>query len=330
MREYLVKRIAIALLTLYVILTLNFLIFQVLSPVNPAKMILDPRFKPEQRRMLEEQFGIYESTPIRYVKYLQSLLTWNFGVSFLTRNSVSTELSFRLYNTVILLGTVLIATMIVGIPLGIMAASKRGAKVDVFTIGSGLFTWAMPVFFIELLFMLLFAYYFKQWFGWLYFPSSGMHSNPIPSEPIAYIADIAWHMAVPVAALAIGGFGSWALYTRNLLLDSLTQDYILTARAKGLSERSVLYRHAFSSALPPVVTMITLSIPGIVVGAMITEYIFTWPGVGSWYLGAMQANDYPVVQAVLYVYSILVIIFNFLADILYGVLDPRIRVGTRR
>jgi len=329
MREYLAKRIAIALLTLYVILTLNFLIFQVMSPVNPAKTILDPRFKPEQRKMLEEQFGIYEAVHIRYAKYLVSLLTWNFGYSFLTRASVAEEISFRLYNTVILLGTVLVATIIVGIPLGVLAAAKRGGKTDVFTIGSGLFTWAMPVFFIELLFLLLLSYYFSRWFGWS-FPSSGMLSNPIPAEPLAYIADLAWHMFIPVIALVIGGFGSWALYTRNLLLDALTQDYIVTARAKGLSERSVLYRHAFASTLPPIVTMITLSIPGIVVGAMITEYIFTWPGMGSWYLGAMQANDYPVVQAVLYIYSILVIIFNFLADILYGVLDPRIRVGMRR
>lgn len=328
MREYIAKRIVVAIVTLYVVLTLNFLIFQVLSPVNPAKTILDPKFKPEQRRALEEQFGINEPVQNRYVKYIASMFTWNFGWSFKTRESVATEMSWRLYNTITLLGTTLVATIIVGIPVGILAASKRGSKLDALTITTGLFTWAIPIFFIELLFMLLFAHYFKVWFGWS-FPTSGIHSNPAPAEPLAYITDQVWHMALPVSALVIGGFGSWALYTRNLMLDALTQDYITTARAKGLHERTVLYRHAFRAVLPPIVTMITLAVPGIVVGAMITEYIFTWPGIGRWYLDAMQANDYPVVQAVLYIYSLLTILANFLADILYGVLDPRIRVGHR-
>jgi peptide/nickel transport system permease protein len=135
---------------------------------------------------------------------------------------------------------------------------------------------------------------------------------------------------MPLLALVVGGFGSWALYTRNLLLDALTQDYVVTARAKGLSERTILYRHAFRSTLPPIVTMITLSVPGIVTGAMITEWIFTIPGVGRWYLNSLMAADYPVVQAVLFIYAILVIFANLIADLLYGILDPRIRVGMRR
>jgi peptide/nickel transport system permease protein len=131
-------------------------------------------------------------------------------------------------------------------------------------------------------------------------------------------------------ALVVGSFGSWALYTRNLLLDALTQDYVVTARAKGLSERTVLYRHAFRSTLPPIVTMITLNVPGIVTGAMITEWIFSLPGVGRWYLNSLMAADYPVIQSVLFIYAFLVIAANLVADLLYGVLDPRIRVGVRR
>ncbi len=135
---------------------------------------------------------------------------------------------------------------------------------------------------------------------------------------------------MPILTLVVASFGSWALYTRSLLLDALTQDYIVTARAKGLSERTVLYRHAFRSTLPPIVTIIALAVPGVVGGAVITEWIFTIPGIGRWYLNSMLAADYPVVQAVLFIYAVLMVFANLVADLLYGVLDPRIRVGVRR
>jgi len=231
---------------------------------------------------------------------------------------------------VLLLGSSLVATILVGVPMGILAASRRGSKVDVLTIGAGLFTWGVPIFFIQILFMLFFCYYTKMAYGVQIFPVRGVYSSPPPSDPLTFIADVAWHLALPLITLVVGAFGSWALYTRNLLLDALTQDYVVTARAKGLSERTVLYRHAFRSTLPPIVTMITLSVPGIVTGAMITEWIFTLPGVGRWYLNSLMAADYPVIQSVLFIFAVLVILANFIADLLYGVLDPRIRVGMRR
>jgi peptide/nickel transport system permease protein len=157
-------------------------------------------------------------------------------------------------------------------------------------------------------------------------------SNPPWGEwpSLQYIADVAWHLSLPVITLVLIGFLGWALYMRNLIIDALSQDYIVTARAKGVSERTVLYKHAFRSILPPTVTLITLAIPGIFMGAMITEYIFNLPGIGRWYLAALNSNDYPVTQAVLYIYAVLTIACNLIADLLYGVLDPRIRVGARR
>ena len=157
-----------------------------------------------------------------------------------------------------------------------------------------------------------------------------MSTVPPPVEPLRYMADVAWHLALPLGTLVLAGFGSWALYTRNILLDSLTQDYILTARAKGLSERTVLYKHAFRSTLPPIVTMVTLAVPGIVTGAIITEFVFSWPGIGQWYIAGLLNGDYPVVQAVLFIYTVLMVSANIVADLLSGVLDPRIRVGVRR
>jgi len=224
----------------------------------------------------------------------------------------------------------LVATILIGTPIGILAASRRGSKMDVATISAGLFTWGVPIFYIQLLFMLFFIAYFREAFGFELFPVRGLYSIPPPANPFVFIGDIAWHLALPLITLVVGSFGSWALYTRNMLLDALTQDYIITARAKGLTERTVLYRHAFRSILPPVVTVIALSIPGIITGAMITEYIFTLPGIGQWYFQSLNASDYPVLQAVLFMYAVLTIFCNLIADLLYGVLDPRIRVGYRR
>lgn len=330
MRGYLIKRVAIGLVTLYIIATLTFVIFQVVYAADPTKTIIDPNFTDDQRQILIALYGLNETLASRYVKYVQNTFTWNFGFSFLTRESINEGLAMRLPNTILLLGTVLVGSILLGTPVGILAGSRRGSKTDLVSMAAGLFADGVPTFFVQMIMLLFFSYFFVMWFGIQVFPPRGMVSVPAPTNPLALAADIAWHMAMPALSLIIVGFGGYALYVRNLMIDALTQDYVLTARAKGLSERTVLYRHAFRSVLPPIATMITLAIPGLVTGAIITEYIFTWPGIGTWYIGALTGDDYPVVQAVLFIYAVLTIICNLVADILYGILDPRIRVGFRR
>jgi len=330
MRGYLVKRIAMGIIILYIVASLNFVLFQMLAPIDPTATIVDPDFKPEMREALRRLYQLDQPLHIRYLKYIQNMFTWQFGTSFISQKSVASEMSWRLTNSVLLLGSVLVCTIIVGVPLGILAASRRGTKLDVAAIGAGIFTWGVPAFFIQLLFQLFFSYYTYVAFGFQVFPQSGLTTVPPKTDPIAYMADVAWHLASPLITLVIAGFGAWALYTRNIMLDALTQDYITTARAKGLSERAVLYRHAFRSSLPPIVTIVALAIPGIFTGALITEQIFTWPGIGSWYIFSLYSGDYPVIQSVMFIYGALMIIANIVADILYGVLDPRIRVGVRR
>lgn len=329
LRGYIARRIIFGLIILWIIATLNFLIFQVLAPVDPASINLDPRLSAEVRERMRVLFGLRDPLHIRYLKYLKNMFTWDFGYSFRSMRPVASDMSWRLMNTVLLLGSVLICTIAVGIPIGILAASKRGTKTDLIAIGSGIFTFGVPTFFIQLLSLLFFSYYFRVYFGFALFPPAGLTDVPPPQEPIAYMANVAWHMAMPMLTLVVSGFGAWSLYTRNILLDSLTQDYIVTARAKGLSERTVLYRHAFRSSLPPIVTIVALAIPGIVTGALITEQIFTWPGIGSWYISGLQNGDYPVVQAIMFIYAVLMIVANIVADLLYAALDPRIRVGGR-
>lgn len=331
MREYLIKRLILSVVILYVIATLNFVIFQVVAPFDPTtRGMFQKGWDPKMQEMLRHQFGLDQPLHIRYFKYIVNMFTWNFGISFIMMEPVSDLMAPRLVNTILLLGTALICVIMVGIPIGILAASRRGTKMDVLAIGAGMFTWGVPTFFIQILFLLFFSYYLSLALGFTAFPPYGLHVDPPPPDSLGYIADVAWHMVLPISTLVISGFGSWALYTRNILLDALTQDYILTARAKGLSERTVLYRHAFRSSLPPIVTMVTLSVPGIVTGAIITEFIFSWPGIGSWYIDSLFAGDYPVVQAVIFIYAVLMVVANVVADLLYGVLDPRIRIGYRR
>jgi peptide/nickel transport system permease protein len=339
MRSYLVKRIAIGLVTLFIIATFNFVIFQVIYAGDPTKTIITPGFTYEQKQMLYRQYGLNETLATRYAKYIQSMFTWNFGYSFHTMGPISEEMSWRLPNTVLLLGTALIGTLLLGTPIGILAGSRRGSKTDMVAMAGGLFTSGVPTFFIQMIFLLFFTYLFMIWFGFQFFPPGRMVSTPpwgynvatkAIENPLAYVADVAWHLAMPALSLIVAGFGGYALYVRNLMIDSLTQDYVLTAHAKGLSERTVLYRHAFRATLPPIATMIALAIPGLVTGAIITEYIFTWPGIGSWYIAGLSGDDFPVVQSVLFIYAILTIACNLIADLMYGVLDPRVRVGVRR
>jgi len=331
-----IKRVAIAALTLWLAATLIFFLF-VVHPGDPTKYLLDPTMTPEMEAEIRRALGVDDPLPVQYVRNLRNLFSFGlihpyFGYSFQTRRYVASELSWRLPLTVSLLSLSLIGNIIVGIPVGILAASKRGTKLDVGIMGVGLFTHGVPTFFVQLLAILLFISYLEAQHGIEIFPAGGWVSYPIPQDRLLLIVDIAWHLALPVLTLVVANFAGWSLYARNLLLDSLTQDYVLTARAKGLSERTVLFKHALKSIYPPIVTLITLSIPGVVTGAIITEQLFGLQGIGQWYIRSIsiQNPDYPVVQAILFIFSVLTVSCNLIADLMYGVLDPRIRVGMRR
>lgn len=338
LKTYLAKRVVFSIFILFTVATLNFLIF-FWYPGDPVMIMLSsqPGVGAEIIQMLRRQYGLDQPIHIQYVRYIRNMFTFGlvepyFGVSFNSGKFVAPELAARIKWSVLLLGAALIGNIIIGIPLGILAASKRGTKADAGIVGTIMLTWGVPAFFIQLLAIVIFTNFLNFQMGIQIFPRYGAVSAEVPTSPLLYMLDVAWHFALPILTLVVSGFGGWAFYNRNLLLDALTQDYILTAKAKGLSKRTVLFKHAFRSILPPIATMITMSIPGIVTGAIITESIFDLPGIGSWYILALTAGatDYPVAQAVLFVYAALVIVFNFIADMLYGVLDPRIRVGVRR
>jgi peptide/nickel transport system permease protein len=336
LKSYLAKRIAVAIITLWIVATLIFFLF-IVFPGNPTKFLIDPTWTPARRAELRKELGIDDPLPVLYLRYMKGMFSFGlvppyFGVSFNSGLYVSSELAWRLPLTASLLGLALIGEIIVGIPLGVLAASKRGSKLDVGIMTAGLFTWGVPTFFIQLIALLFFISYMIGTLNVTIFPPGGWMSIPPPTGTLPFLADVAWHLALPALTLVIASAGGWALYTRNMLLDALTQDYTLTARAKGLSERTVLFRHALRTIYPPLVTLITLSIPHIVTGAIITEQIFGLPGIGQWYVNSISLGnpDYPVVQAILFIFAFLTIVCNLIADFLYGAVDPRIRVGMRR
>lgn len=337
LRTYILKRVIVSIFILWLVASLNFVIFAA-SKGDPVKYLLRPEMTKAEKELLSQAYGLNEDLHVQYFKSLRNQFSFGiippyFGWSIQTGTWVADGLWWRLATTVFLLGSALIGRMILGIPTGIYAASKRGSKIDVAVVTSALFTYGVPTFFIQLLAVFIFTFLLTK-HGIYIFPLTAPLDATLKTSLKGlelYIA-VAWHMTLPIITLVLTGFGAWALYIRNMLIDALTQDYVLTARAKGLSERTILYKHAFRSILPPVATMITLAIPGIVTGAIITETIFKIEGIGLWYINALNVSvaDYAVAQAVLFVYAALVILCNLIADLLYGVLDPRIRVGMRR
>ncbi|MFS8582464.1 MAG: ABC transporter permease [Limnochordales bacterium] len=316
---YIWRRIGYGLITLFIIVTLNFVIFRIM-PGDPTSLVLSPDFTPEMRQLLLEKYGLDQPLPTQYVLYLKSMLTFDFGRSFYNRQPVLEELLARLPNTLMLLGTAFVLNVFIGVTLGLRMATKQGTRLEAAVTGVSLFLNAMPGFFIGLLLLLAFAYY------WPIFPIRGTMSVPPPTEFWDIVLDRIHHFILPVAAVTLSGYGSWYLYTRNNVIGALSQDYVLTARAKGLPEQVVLYRHAFRSVLPPIVTLVFLSLPGLITGAVITEQIFSLYGVGRYLIEATTQQDYPVVQGAFYIIALAVLISNMLADLAYGLVDPRIRL----
>jgi peptide/nickel transport system permease protein len=297
-----------------------------LDPVALYIGPLEQRLRPEEIQALYDQFGLVQNPTFldwvnMFVRYVISTYSFQFGISFRSQQPVITEIVRRLPNTLLLMGVSVIIAIQVGIFIGARAAAKRGQKFDVASVTIALFLYAMPIFWLGLMNLLVFGFYLDL------FPIAGTISHPPPADPILYVIDVAWHLALPGFTLAIGNFGGYALLMRNSLIDTLTEDYILTARAKGLPESAVLNKHAMKNAFLPMLTTIALSIAGLINGATLTETVFNWYGMGRLIFESLTQQNWPVAQAVFFIISLLTVAANLLADLLYGWLDPRIKYG---
>ena len=255
------------------------------------------------------------------------MLTFQFGVSYDNGQPISQLIvqSGRLQNTLLLLGSSTIMSIIIGIVLGIAAAHRRGSFLDSFSVSASLTTFALPTFWIGLV-LILFLAKDLNWFpGGAVSPLDWTLGPSHVPNILAQIPVRLQYLFLPALTLTLFTYGGFVLLTRATMMDSLSEDYILTAKAKGLSQRRILFGHAFKNASLPVITSSALAFGGILGGAIITETVFNWSGLGQWLYAAVVTKNYPVMQAMFYLISLTVIAANFIADVLYGIVDPRIR-----
>jgi len=305
---YVIRRL---LLAVPVLIGVSILVFAIIRfiPGDPARAIAGVHASPEYIEQVRRDLLLDEGLHVQYYVYLTNLLQGDMGRSTFTGRPVTTELMERFPNTLLLASTAMVIAIIIGMSAGIVSATKRYSLFDNASMLAALFGVAAPVFWLGIMFQLLFSVNL----GW--FPSGGIGT---------------WkHLVLPALTLGLATTALIARITRSSMLDVLGQDYITTARSKGLVERVVVYKHALKNALIPVVTVMGLQFGTLLGGAVLTETVFSWPGVGRLMVDSILARDYPVVQGAVLVLAVFFVMINLVVDIIYAFLDPRITYGSK-
>jgi peptide/nickel transport system permease protein len=314
--KYLLRRLLVLIPTL---LGISMVLFSILAlaPGDPfEELALNPNIPAEIRLNLRQQFGLDDPLPVRYVRWLTSMLQGDWGYSFVSRVNVDVLIIQRLPTTLFVLGSAYGLALLIALPVGIISAVKPYSVFDQIATTCAFIGFSLPTFFTGLLFILFFSLYLD----WLPF----IYSTTIDASGIEWVIEHLRQAAMPIAVLGLFEAASLMRFVRASMLDVIHQDFVMTARAKGLTEQRTVLSHVLRNALIPVVTIVALQMPGIFTGAVITEQIFRVPGIGSLLITSIQSTDTPVVMAITFVYAVLVMAFNLIADIVYGVLDPRI------
>ncbi|MGI9038705.1 MAG: ABC transporter permease [Gemmatimonadota bacterium] len=321
--RYTGRRLLQAIPLLIGIVTLTFLLIH-LAPGDPVSTFTNDRVPPEVVEQMRANWGLDQPLPVQYVKWLAASLTGDFGYSFSQSRPVTEVIGSSLPNTLRLGLVSLCVIFVVGCFVGTLQAVRQYDWVDTTLTIAALAIYSMPGFWLGL--MLIIAVSSPWWPEALCLPSSGMSSVRVICDSVfARVFGDARHYVLPVIALGLASAAGISRYMRGEMLEVIGQDYIRTARAKGLSERRVIYRHALRNALLPVVSLLGLYLPLLIGGSVVIEVVFSWPGLGRGLYNAVLARDYPVVMAGTFVFGALVIAGNLVADLLYAVVDPRIR-----
>ena len=316
MSRYLLRRLLIAVPSLIGISIVLFTVLA-LAPGDPfGELATNPNVPPEVGAALRAKFGLDDPIWLRYLHWLVAMLHGEWGFSFVSRVNVDTLILQRLPATLIVIGSSQVLALIVALPVGVLAARRPYSIFDQIANTFAFIGFSLPTFFTGLLFILVFSINL-DWFPFVF-------RSDLAATGWRWYWEMFRQSIMPVAVLGLFQAASWTRYVRSAVLDVIRLDYVTTARAKGISERAVIRRHVVRNALIPVVTLVALSMPAVFGGAIVTEQIFRVPGIGSLLIGSILANDTPVIMAVTFVFACLVILFNLLADILYGWLDPRI------
>ncbi len=331
--DYLIRRIFFALATLVVVIVFNFFLFRIL-PGDPIKSIArSPRLTREARERLRVDFGLdkpvfFDGERLRegdvvgafdtqFTSYVRALLHGNLGISYRSRRDVAEVLAERVWRTVVLVAGAETLALLFGVGLGLASAWRRGTRLEMTILVWALISWGLPNFFLGIILLLLAR-------GHL--PVGGMVVPGLkPEAGLVYWADVGRHLILPTLTMAIVYTSSYILIMRSSVVEVLSEDYILTAKAKGLNTFQILRDHALKNAMLPMVTMVALNLAYTVGGAIQVETVFSWPGIGRLMYDAVQLRDYPVLQGTFLLLAVSVVVANLVADLLYSVLDPRVK-----
>jgi peptide/nickel transport system permease protein len=323
-RGYVLRKVAQALLTLVAVIVFNFFLFRIL-PADPVALLTrgaGAQLSPEEQAELRADYGLDQPLfPGQFMDFMGDTLRLDFGDSIILRPNESVVGVFldAMWPTILLVGLSTIFSTIIGVLLGIYSGWRRGGKLDVSSMGVSLVLYSMPEFWLGMLLILLFS----TTLGW--FPASGRASVGSDLTGLAHFADVLNHLFLPLLTLTLAFIGEFYLVMRSSLLDVLGEDYITTARAKGVREKWVLRRHAVRNALLPTITLVALSFGFVLGGAITVEYVFGYQGLGLLTFNALSARDYPLLQGVFLFASAAVILLNLTADLVYVYFDPRVR-----
>ncbi len=315
MHEFIIKRLLLAIPTLLAVMTIVFFSMH-LAPGDPVDQMIPPDMegaaREERVEQIRAQYGLDQPLHIQFAAYVGRILRLDFGQSLRHRRSIAGDLRSRIPNTLQLGILALIISVLIGVGFGIVSAIRRDTILDNLTTFGALFGVSMPNFFFGFVLMLLFGLYL----GWL--PPSGFGGSILGWEGFRYAI-------MPAVTLGTAASGVLARFTRSSMLDVINEDYIRTARSKGLAERVVIFRHALRNALIPVITLLGIQFGAMLSGSVITEMVFSWPGVGRYLIQGIQTRDFPVVQGTTLIIAIGFVTANFLTDLAYGFIDPRVR-----
>lgn len=314
MFQYVIRRLIIAIPVFIGVTIFSFFIIN-LAPGNPVDMQINPNATEADLAIKKEALGLNDPVYIQYIRWMQNLLQGNFGYSFSTYEPVLQMVMERVGPTLLLMGTALVIAYMIAIPIGILSATKQYSWIDYLTTSFSFLGVSIPNFFLGLGFIYLFSITFQI------FPTGGM--NTLGSD--GGFVDTLKHLILPALVLGTGISGSMVRYVRSSMLEVLGQDYLRTARAKGLKEIFVVNKHAFRNALLPIITVVGMDISLLIGGAVVTEQIFQWPGLGQLTIQSISSRDYPTLMAINVLAAVSVLVSNLIADVLYSVADPRIK-----
>ena len=314
MFQYIIRRILIAIPVLFGVTVFTFFIVN-LAPGNPVEMQISPDATAADIAIKKEALGLNDPIYVQYLRWLEGLIKGNFGFSYSTHEAVSSMIADRIGPTLMLMGSALIIAYIIAIPIGIISATRQYSWMDYLTTSFSFLGISIPHFFLGLGVIYVFSIVFQI------FPTGGMTTL----GGTGGFADTFSHLILPALVLGTGIAGSMVRYVRSSILEILGQDYLRTARAKGLREFFVINKHALKNALIPIITVIGMDIPLLIGGAVVTEQIFQWPGLGQLTIQSIGSRDYPTLMAINFMAAITVLLSNLIADILYSVADPRIK-----